>query len=123
MNKKKEEEIIPLSAARMIAVSAVERSIGYVYSLGTRVWPGPYAKLLREGYYGQDYKYQCWFIGVKIVGANSLRKEVRVAVNCYTGLVESISPAYSGFDALSIRDKDIIIPTNEFQIQSPNKKV
>lgn len=124
MNRATAETEIPLPTIRLLAVSVVERSVGFVYEKGTIVQPGQYARMVEEGEYGTPYHAWKWEVGVIIIFPSGLQKEVRVTMNPFTGFCKAITPAASGFTGLepANRDRKIIIPTNEFMIKDKEMK-
>lgn len=116
MNKAKEKEPLPLQTIRILAVSVMERSIGFVYPRGTLVNPGEHARMLWEGEFGNYFHEWKWEVGIILTLPNGLKKEKRLMMNPYTGFCNGVVPAYSGYTGLEEKDVKIVIPTNEFNL-------
>lgn len=121
--RKVEERLpIPLPIITIMAVSIIERRIGYAYPAGTRVYPSKYARMRHEGHWGDKYVPWKWEVGVIVIEPNLLRRDELVLMEPFTGGCEGVVARPAGYTGELANDVKILVPNYSVAEQKPAVK-
>lgn len=122
---KKEKEIIPLNQICMMALAVMERRIGFIYPVGTRIYPGPFAKMRWEGIgWGELMRPWKWEVGMRIIFRDGLEKEVLILMDPYEGICTGVIDKPAGYTGELAKDYKVLVPQPIIQdSNSQTKKV